>query len=42
MERREVEVFSELCNYAIVDIPGLQYPGCVVYGDSLSIRLSCA
>ena len=40
MERKELDVFSELSNYAIVRMPGRNYPGCVVQGDSLSILLS--
>lgn len=42
MERKELEVFSEECNYAIVRMPGRQFPGCVVQGDSLRILLRCA
>lgn len=37
MERKELEVFSEASNYGIVRMPGRQFPGCVVQGDSLSI-----
>ena len=40
MERKELEVFSALSNYAIVRMPGRSYPGCVIQGDSLSILLS--
>ena len=39
MERKELEVFSDLSNYAIVRMPGRNYPGCVVQGDSLSVLL---
>ncbi|MDB5384927.1 MAG: hypothetical protein JWM11_573 [Planctomycetaceae bacterium] len=42
MERKELEVFSEECNYGIVRMPGRSFPGCVVQGDSLSIMLRCA
>jgi hypothetical protein len=40
VERKELEVFSDLSNYAIVRMPGRSYPGCVIQGDSLSILLS--
>jgi hypothetical protein len=39
MERKELEVFSEQTNYAIVRMPGRNFPGCVIQGDSLSILL---
>ena len=42
MERKEIEVFAEECNYAIVRMPDRSFPGCVVQGDSLSILLRCA
>ena len=42
MERKELEVFSEECNYAIVRMPDRSFPGCVIQGDSLSILLHCA
>lgn len=42
MEIKELEVFSEASNYGVVRMPGRQYPGCVVQGDSLSILLSYA
>ena len=37
MERKEIEVFSEASNFAIVRMPGREFPGCVIQGDSLSI-----
>lgn len=37
MERKEVEVYSEVSNYGIVRMPGRNFPGAVVQGDSLSI-----
>jgi hypothetical protein len=42
MDIKEIEVFSEETNYAIVRMPGREFPGCVIQGDSLSILLSCA
>jgi len=42
MKRKEVEVFAEASNYAIVRMPGRQFPGCVVQGDSLSILCGLA
>ena len=42
MERKDLEVFSEECNYAIVRVPGRSFPGCVIQGDSLSILLRAA
>jgi len=42
MERKDVEVFAEASNYAIVRMPGRQFPGYVVQGDSLSILCSLA
>ena len=42
MERKEIEVFTELSNFAIVRMPGRSYPGCVIQGDSLSILLHAA
>lgn len=42
MERKEIEVFTELSNFAIVRMPGRSYPGCVIQGDSLSILLRAA
>lgn len=35
--RKELDVFSEASNYAIVRMEGRNYPGCVIQGDSLSI-----
>jgi len=42
MERKEIEVFSELSNFAIVRMPGRNFPGSVIQGDSLSILLKHA
>ncbi|MCU1251971.1 MAG: hypothetical protein JWQ49_5000 [Edaphobacter sp.] len=42
MERKEVEIFSEECNFAIGRMPDRSFPGCVVQGDSLSILVRCA
>jgi predicted RNase H-like HicB family nuclease len=42
METKPVEIFSEASNFAIVRVPGRQFPGCVVQGDSLSILLGNA
>lgn len=42
MERKELEVLTDLSNYAIVRMPGRNYPGCVIQGDSLSILLGYA
>jgi len=39
MERHALEVLTDLSNYAIVRMPGRNYPGCVIQGDSLSILL---
>lgn len=36
MERKEIEVFSEEPNHAIVRMPGRAFPGSVMQGDSLS------
>ena len=36
MQMKNVEVFSEASNYAIVRMPGRAYPGCVVQGDTLT------
>jgi hypothetical protein len=37
MERKELDVLSEESNFAIVRMPGRNFPGCVVQGDSLCI-----
>lgn len=42
MEIKEIEVFSEMSNYAIVRMPGRHFPGCVIQGDSLSVLLNNA
>ena len=35
MEKKEIEVFSQASNYGIVRMPGRNYPGSVIQGDSL-------
>jgi hypothetical protein len=35
MQKKELEVFSEASNVAIVRLPGRQFPGSVIQGDSL-------
>lgn len=42
MELKQLEVFSEASNYGIVRMPGRNFPGCVIQGDSLSILCSFA
>jgi hypothetical protein len=42
MEQKQIEVYSEMSNYAIVRMPGRNYPGCVIQGDSLNILLNTA
>jgi hypothetical protein len=37
VETKSLDVFSELPNYGIVRMPGREFPGCVVQGDSLAI-----
>jgi hypothetical protein len=37
MQKKELEVFSEASNVAIVRMPGRRFPGSVIQGDSLSI-----
>lgn len=37
MEIKPLEVFSELSNFGIVRMPGRNFPGCVIQGDSLAI-----
>ena len=36
MERIEVELFTDGSNNAVVRMPGRQFPGVVIQGDSLS------
>ncbi len=36
MEVRPLELYSEASNYAVVRMPGRNYPGCVIQGDSLA------
>lgn len=36
MERKQLDVFAETSNYGIVRMPGRNYPGCVIQGDSLA------
>lgn len=42
MERKELEVFSELVNNAIVRIPGRNFPGCVIQGNTVASLLHIA
>jgi len=35
MKTKEIEIYSELSNHGIVRMPGREYPGAVVQGDSL-------
>jgi hypothetical protein len=42
MERKELEVYSEASNYAVVRMPGRNFPGCVVQGDTLFALLCVA
>jgi hypothetical protein len=35
MQKDEIEVLSDETNFAVVRMPGRQYPGIVVQGDSL-------
>lgn len=35
MVRKEIDVFSDASNFAIVRMPGRNSPGCVIQGDSL-------
>jgi hypothetical protein len=37
VERKELDVFSEVSNYGIVRMSGRNFPGCVIQGDSLAI-----
>jgi hypothetical protein len=37
MEVRPVEVYAEDSNYGVVRMPGRNYPGAVIQGDSLKI-----
>lgn len=36
MKRMELEVFSDATNLAVVRMPGRQFPGLVMQGDSLA------
>lgn len=42
MELKQLEVFSEASNHGIVRMPGRQFPGCVIQGDSLSVLCGLA
>lgn len=42
MERKVLEVYSELTNSSVIRMPGRRLPGVVVQGDSLSILFSGA
>jgi hypothetical protein len=37
MERKELEVYSEVVNFGIVRMPGREFPACAIPGDSLCI-----
>jgi hypothetical protein len=41
-ETKQVEVLSETSNYAIVRMPGRNFPGSVIQGDSLYILVGLA
>jgi len=36
MEIEQLEVYAPDSNYAIIKLPGRNYPGCVIQGDSLA------
>ena len=36
VELKQIEIYSETSNLAIVRMPGRRFPGCVIQGDSLS------
>ena len=42
MNRIEVESFSDATNAAVIRLPGRQFPGIVLQGDSLKILLDGA
>ena len=42
MENKQVEVYSETSNMAVVRMPGRRFPGSVIQGDSLSILCDLA
>jgi hypothetical protein len=42
MELKQLEVFSEELNFAVVRMPGRRFPGCVIQGDSLSVLCGLA
>ncbi len=42
MELKPLEVYSEDSNYGIVRMPGRNYPGCVIQGDSLACLCATA
>jgi hypothetical protein len=42
MEVKPVEIYSEVSNQGIVRMPGREYPGCVIQGDSLAILFRTA
>jgi hypothetical protein len=42
MEVKPLEVFAEDSNFGVVRMPGRNYPGCVIHGDSLFILWGAA
>lgn len=42
MERKELIVFSDSPNVAVIQVPGRQFPGSVIQGDSLAILCGLA
>jgi len=42
MTKMEVEVFSTTTNAAVIRVPGRQFPGLAIQGDSLKILFDCA
>jgi len=42
MEVKPLEVLSEASNYSVVRMPGRNYPGCVIQGDSRWVLWDCA
>jgi hypothetical protein len=42
MEMKSLEVFAEESNFGVVRMPGRNYPGCVIQGDSLFLLWGAA
>jgi len=42
MKTKEIQVYSEESNLAVVRMPGRRFPGSVIQGDSLSILYGLA